>query len=219
MVFAKKKKRITLIVCVSLVIVLAIFGIVLLMTNGSNNDNTNKNVITGISVYMNPNKIEYYVGQEFEPEGIKLQVTNKSSEYTYVVDDLNEMSFSGFNSSVATERQIITVNYQGYTTTFTVTIKEYAPSKPTLESIEVCDLIDSYSVERWNKNGPDLYGAYLKLTYSDGTTRGSYEETPLLWDYVDPLSKVDGAGTTTMVIRYSEAGIEVSTTVTITITN
>lgn len=219
MVLNNKKKKITIIVCVSLIVILAIVGIALLLLNGNNGNPTKENITTGISVYINPNKLEYYIGQEFDPEGIKLQVTNKNNEYTYIVDDLNEMTFSGFDSSVANEALSVTVSYQGYSTTFNVVIKEYENPQPTLESIEVCDLQTTYSVERWNKNGPNLYGSYLKLTYSDGSTKGSYEETPLLWDYVEPLSKVDGAGTTQMVINYIEGGVVVSTTVIITITD
>lgn len=214
----KKKKKIALIVCISLVLVLAIVGVVLLLASSAEADKSDDNVVTGISVYMYPNSLEYYVGQEFEPEGIKLQVTNKSAEHSYIVDNVNEMIFSGFDSSVANDSLPITVSYQGYSATFTVVIKDYEPPKPTLESIEVCDLVNTCTMERWNKYGPDIYGAYLKLTYSDGSTRGSYEETPLLWEYIEPLSKVDGVGTTQMVIKYIDGGIEASTTVTITIT-
>lgn len=208
-----------LIIVVAVVALVAIVGSILLISKSIENQKKEEAQNEIIALVMNilPQKTTYYVGEEFDPTGAKIQVITADSSGIYFVD-AEKVSFSGFDSSAPVEEQVITVTYQGFTTTFTVTIKEFSSGKPTLVSIEVCDLIDSYTVEKWNKNGANLYGAYLKLTYSDGSTKGSYEETPLLWDYVEPLSKVDKAGTTTMTINYIEGGIVVSTTVSITIT-
>lgn len=168
-------------------------------------------------------KREYLRGEEFKPDSVVVQVNTKDMLYTYTVDH-TQLSFSGFDSSQAVDEQVITVTYQEYSTTFTVKIVDPQQSveKPTLVSIEVRDLHTTYTMKRWNENGPSLANAYLVLTYSDGTTKGSLEETPLLWKYVEPLSDVEGAGTTQMVINYTEGegedAITVSTTVTITIT-
>lgn len=175
-------------------------------------------VILSLTVVTKP-KTTYYIGQEFDKKGMRIQVnTDKQATTFFVEADDEKLTISGFDSSVAVENQRVTVTYEGVSTWFMVTIKEVPKPTPTLVSIEVVDLIDSYSVERWNKNGLNLYGAYLKLTYSDGTVKGSYEETPLLWSYISPLSKVESAGTTEITVSYVESGVRVSATVTITIT-
>lgn len=175
-------------------------------------------VILSLTVTTKP-KTTYYVGQEFDKTGMRIQVnTDKQATTFFVEADDEKLVISGFDSSVAVENQKVTITYEGVSTWFTVTIKEIPKPAPTLESIEVVNLISTYTVEKWNKNGLNPYGAYLKLTYSDGTVKGSYAETPLLWDYVSPLSKVEGPGTTQIVISYSEAGIVKTVTVDITIT-
>lgn len=220
---SKTKRNKTLIIILAIVVAVIViaalvFGISLLVKNSSNNNGDDESTVQGIVVNSAP-KTEYYVGDEIDLTGLRIQiVTNKVGDLRFVDYPNDEMSVTGYDMSKSGE-QVITVTYQGFTTTLKINVKEYAAPDPTLVSIEVCDLIDTYTVEKWNKNGANLYGAYLKLTYSDGTTKGSYEETPLLWDYVEPLQKVSGAGTTKMVIKYIEGGIEVSTTVTITITN
>lgn len=219
---SKNKNKKTLIIILAIVAVLMIaavvFGISLSVKNSSNNNGDDESTVQGIAVNSAP-KTEYFVGEEIDLTGLRIQiVTSKVGDLRFVDYPNDEMSVTGYDMSKSGE-QVITVTYQGFTTTFKINVKEYAAPDPTLVSIEVCDLIDTYTVEKWNKNGANLYGAYLILTYSDGSTKGSYEETPLLWDYVEPLQKVSGAGTTKMVIKYIEGGIEVSTTVTITITN
>lgn len=223
---SKTKRNKTLIIILAIVVAVIViaalvFGISLLVKNNPNMGSSNGNhetIVQGIVVNSAP-KTEYYVDDEIDLTGLRIQiVTNKVGDLRFVDYPNDEMSVTGYDMSKSGE-QVITVTYQSFTTTFKINVKEYAAPDPTLVSIEVCDLIDTYTVEKWNKNGANLYGAYLKLTYSDGTTKGSYEETPLLWDYVEPLQKVSGAGTTKMVIKYIEGGIEVSTTVTITITN
>lgn len=175
-------------------------------------------VILSLTITTKP-KTTYYVGQEFDKTGMRIQVnTDKQATTFFVEADDEKLIISGFDSSAPAENQKITVTYEGVSTSFTVTIKELPKPAPTLVSIEVVDLISTYTVEKWNLNGLNPYGAYLKLTYSDGTVKGSYAETPLLWSYVDPISKVDGPGTTEITVSYIEAGVKVSTVVTITIT-
>lgn len=208
-------------------IIIAIVAILVLLVVGVtvgviiSKDQENK-TITGILLSAPPTKTTYEIGEEFDPTGLKIQVIAGNNKYSpFVKYGEPGLTVSGFDSSKATDSQVITVSYKGFTTTFTVKIKDNTPP-PTLVSIEVRDLHTTYTVTRWNKNGPSLANAYLILTYSDGSTKGSYEETPLLWDYVEPLSDVEGAGTTQMVINYTEGegenAVVVSTTVTITIT-
>lgn len=217
---SSKKKKMWIIVVLAIVVVVLIAAVILAVSLLKQNNilpNNEENTVQGIAVNSAP-KTEYYVGDELDLTGLKIQIVmSKAGDLRFVEYPNDGLAVTGYDLSKSGE-QVLTVTYQEYTTTFKINVKEYETDKPTLVSIEVCDLISTYTVERWNKNGANLYGAYLKLTYSDGSTKGSYEETPLLWDYVEPLSKVDGAGTTQMVINYIEGGIEVSTTVIITIT-
>lgn len=218
------KKKTTIKILIVVAAVLLLVGLVWLVISGITSANEAKEgkEIKFITLNATP-KSEYLVGEEFDATGTIIQVMTKNMDNTYFVDNINDMTFSGFDSSKAVDEQVITVSYQGFTTTFTVKIKEEEKPAPTLVSIEVRDLHTTYTMARWNQNGPSLANAYLVLTYSDGSTKGSLEETPLLWKYIEPLSDVEGAGTTQMVINYTEGegenAIVVSTTVTITITN
>lgn len=172
-----------------------------------------EDIITRLNIASYP-QLSYYVGQNFNPEGLRIQViTNEQATTFFVNYDDPELIISGFDSSKAVENQEITVSYKGFKTSFNVTIKDFS-TQPTIVSIEVFDLIDTYTVEKWNTNGLNLYGAYIKCTYSDGSVVGSYEETPLLWEHVSKRHKVDGPETIDLTITYKG----VSTTVTITIT-
>lgn len=213
-----KTKKILIIVGVVLVL-LAIALAILLIPKAMEQQEQEKNAdtIQGITMNVLP-ETTYYVGQEFNPTGAKIQVIKGAQSKTQFLD-ASDVEFSGFDSSVAVEKQVITVTYQGFTTSFTVTIKDYAPEKPTVVSIEVCDMPTTYSRTAWNEGGPIIKSAYLKLTYSDGSVVGSYKETPLLYSYIQPYDEVaSGTNKTYLTIVYNEGGIEVSTTVTITIT-
>ena len=177
-------------------------------------DETLYDTIQDIAVASKP-QTSYFVGQSFNPTGLRVQVITDSQETTFFVEPENpDLVISGFDSSVATNEQILTISYRGFTTTLIVTIKETPVLASPLASIEVVNLYSTYTVDEWNTYGLSLYGAYLKLTYEDGNVEGSYEDTPLIWDYVQPLSKVSAPGTINVTITYKG----VSTTVTITIT-
>ena len=72
-----------------------------------------------------------------------------------------------------------------------------------------------YTLEKWNKNGPSFFGVNLICTYSDG----SEKEIQMQSIYCYGIEDVKSSGTTEFTIKYSEGGIIVETTVTITITN
>lgn len=215
----KSKKRLIIIILaiVAIILIAAVAVGVVIITKYFPSLNEPEDKITGISVNEVP-KTSYFVGDKLDLSGLRIQViTNKVGDIRFVSYPDSSLSIGECDMSVAGEK-LINVSWGGFTTSFTIMVSEYSEPEPTIESIEVCELISSYTIEVWNENGPNLYGAYLKITYSDGSVRGSYEETPLLWDYIEPLSKVSSAGSTEMIINYIEKGISVSTTVTITIT-
>lgn len=215
---SNKKKRLIIILAVVAVIVIAIVALGIgMVAKYFPNLTEPEGTITGISVNEVP-KTSYFVGEELDFTGLRIQVlTNTAGELIFVSYPSNGITVGECDMSVAGEKSI-TVTYEGFTTSFNITVSEYSLPEPTPVSIEVRELPLTYSCSEWNKYGPNIYDAYLIVTYSDGTIKGSYEETPLNWRYIEPLEKVNGAGTTEMVINYSEQGITVSTTVTITIT-
>lgn len=217
---SRNNNKTILIVCLAVVAALVIGAVVFMLVSSPAEEQDGKEIVN-ISVDILP-KLTYYVGEEFDPSGARLQVITSDSANSYFINCPNKkVTFSGFDSSKAVDSQVVTVSYEGFTTTITVKIKEVEKpeDKPTLTSIEVCDMPTTYSRDKWNEGGPIIKNAYLKLTFSDGSVVGSYAETPLLYDYIGPYDTVEEGETVTyLTITYTVRGITQSTTVTITIT-
>lgn len=154
-----------------LAIALIITAVVLIVKNISDRkaEEAYNQEVRGISMNSYPVKLLYYVGDEFDPTGIRIQVLTNGQEYTSFVSDIRKMSFSGFDSSVPCEKLTITVTYEGWTTTFDVEIKEEPKPAPTVVDIELYGFKSTYSLEYWNEYGPSFSNAYLILVYSDDT--------------------------------------------------
>lgn len=162
-----------------------------------------------------PDKNIYYVGESFDPKGAKIQVITKASSETSFVD-YNQLTFSGFDSSVPSDKVTITVSYKGFTTTFDVVVRERESLSPTLTSIEVYNFETTYSLTEWNTYGPNSTGAKIKCIYSDGSV---VEDIVLKDKYIFDVTKLSAAGTTQITIKYSDGVTTVELPVTITITN
>ena len=73
-------------------------------------------------------KTEYYVGDELDLAGLKIQVIAGTNEYSYFVSYPNsDIVVTGFDSSVANDELPLTVSYQGFTATFNVKIISICP--------------------------------------------------------------------------------------------
>ena len=100
----------------------------------------NRKSPTGFKVNSNPARMEYYVGDNFDPFGLTLKVTynNGTSE---VIDHtaklFEELRYSSFSSDVAGKTSV-TLNFCGYTRTLSVLI-----ISRDLESV-VYELDDTY---------------------------------------------------------------------------
>lgn len=77
--------------------------------------------ITGISLKTAPTKVEYEINEQLDVTGGVITVT-KASGATEDVNITKEM-VTGFNSSAASESLTLTVTYEGFTVTYSVTIK------------------------------------------------------------------------------------------------
>lgn len=206
-----RNKRIILVLIVIIAVVLVATVAFLLIKNIIKDDNGDE--IIGIQVSYVP-KSEYYVGEAFVPEGTLVQVVTKDTTYAYVVDYYN-VSFTGFDSAEPNDELPITVTYKGFTTTFTVKIKEIISAVPVLERIEISDNFKTtYDETRWNEYGPSIAGVTLKLIYSDGSV---VENIPLKHKYIFGYTNAT-VGTTEIIIKYSDGTTLVELPITITIT-
>lgn len=79
--------------------------------------------IVSIEADVSNAKTEYYVGDEFDPSGIK--VTVKYNDDSQEQIDISEAVFSGFDS-VETGEKIVTISYREKQTTFKVIVNESA---------------------------------------------------------------------------------------------
>ncbi|MGM9632060.1 MAG: bacterial Ig-like domain-containing protein [Eubacteriales bacterium] len=208
----KNKLIITLCVVLGILLVVIIAGLVILSAINAPTQ-SNPQDIRSINISALPSKVEYYIGESFDPTGMQIQVITNDMAYTRLVDS-PQLTFSGFDSTVATESQVITVSYKGFTTVFTIVIKEFIETDPELAYIEVQNFKNTYTFDEWNKNGPDKKGATIKCVYTDG----SVSEVPLEYSYILGATKLDEPGTTTIIIKYSDRGVSKEQTVTITIT-
>lgn len=68
-----------------------------------------------------PTKVTYTVGDEIDLTGMVVTGTLADDGNTIVISN-DDLTISGFDSTTATEEQIVIVTYQGKTATFTVTI-------------------------------------------------------------------------------------------------
>lgn len=203
-----RKRTIVILTVVAVILAVAlVIGAVILFKPEQQVDEKG---IARITLYSLPETTTYYVGSEFDPSGLKVQVITNNTEYSYFADH-TELTCSGFDSSAVAENQVITVSYKGFTTTFTVQIKEpVSDNTPYLVSIEPKDLKTTYTLEKWNANGPDYNGASLLLTYSDGKTESVWIQN----SWATRREKMDAPGKAYITIEYMGKSIEVEFTIT-----
>lgn len=211
----KKRTKATLIVLAVVVAIIAIIGTVLLLISKSNQDNEKEpGEITDIQFSAYPNKSTYYIGEEFDPTGVRVQVLTYDYDLSYFVDH-TKLSFSGFDSSEANDALPITVSYKGFTTSFNIKIIEPQSATPTLTSYEVCNLKTEYPISMWNEYGIDVVGATLKFVYSDGSTK---EDIYIQKHWFSGITKVDAPCELEVIIQYDDGGTLREIPVKITIT-
>ena len=211
----KRKKLLIVLAAVVALSVIAGIVAIIITVNANKQEAEDKNIVRGVSIASSPTKTVYYVGEAFDPTGTKIQVLTNSANYTYFVD-WDQLTFEGFDSSVANEKLTITVSYKGYTTTFNVEVKDHEPETPTLTGLEVYNFETTYQLEEWNKYGPNSTGAYIRCIYSDGSV---VEDIVLKDKYIFGVTKLSSAGATEITIKYSDGVTTVETTVEITVTN
>lgn len=211
----KKKAIISIILVVTAIILLACVAS-FVMHQFIKKQELKNQTVTGILISTPPKRTVYYVGEEFDPTGLQIQLIAGSNEYSKFISYGDpELTVSGFDSSVVNELLPITVSYKGFTATFNVKIKEMESTAPTLQSIEVIGFTTTYSLKDWNMFGPESTGATIKCTYSDGSV---IENIALKDRNISGVQRVNGPCTTEVTIEYNDGVTTVSTKVSITIT-
>lgn len=211
-----KKSKLTILWIMLAVLVVAILAFVIV--NAIIQDQNGKEIVN-ISMDIPP-RLTYNVGEDFDPTGARLQVVTrdpKNTQFVYLPN--KDVEFSGFDSSKAVDSQVVTVKYQGFTTTINVVIlpKSEAPVQKELVSIRITDnLIKEYSKNDWNFFGPTLDGVFIIPVFSDGS-----EGDPIaisINDFDDINLNIQTAGEYTFTVSYTFATKTVKKEVTIRIT-
>ena len=161
-----------------------------------------------------PNKTVFFTGEVYSSEGMVVELVMKDGTKSEI--PIEQCTISGFNSSKPVESQTIRVSYQGYSATYTVTIKADKEIKEPF-SIEV--VANSPKIEYKLSElsaGVDLSQGKLRVTYVDGTTAEI--------DFDDEGVSIFGfmgirePKTYELTVEYVEKGTRVTTTYTITVT-
>lgn len=211
----KDKKTLIIMIAIAVLLVALIAAIVAVSVTNRVADEHGKNIR---SIYIDswPEKLQYYVGEEANYDGLVIGVlkNNNSNELiTYSQDTKDEFTITGFDAAKATDEQSITVKYKGFTCKFYISVKEVPKPAPVLTSISISVMPKTeYKVGEWL----DVSEGMITKHYSDGTTKN----TIMLNSYVSGWEEAyqAGEGTYTLTVKFKETGILVKTTFDITIT-
>ena len=216
----KKKKIITAAIIAAVVIALIVIGVVIAIVASSSQEQEDPKTveISEIRLSSYPDKVVYFVGDEFDPKGTQIAVINTESQVYYINDMDPDLVITGFDSSAPNDKLPLTITYKGHSITINVTVKETPGDKPYLVSIRVSDnLKTKYSVASWQSGLKITDDVKLICTYSDG----SVKEVNMDINFCEGVDyNVTTPGTQIITVRYSDDGsVWAETTVTVTITN
>lgn len=223
----KQKETILMIaIAVVAVIVIVVIGVIILMggnnggnggngsngifgnsgnngSNGNGDSQNNENEYPVVKMYISgiPMTRTYSVGSSPDYSGLQIAIDRGAGGTKYVAyeDFPSDVKITGFDSTAAIDKQVITVEYQGFTDTFTVKI-ENLQRDPVLVSIEIGTLPKTeFTVGKpiSFKNGTII------CTYDDG----SVKEIGIKIEYVQELPDNNIPGEYTIRVVYGEKGV------------
>ena len=166
--------------------------------------------ISYITISTTPNRTEFFVGEKPNYEGLRINAVLKNGDSQSI--DYTECVISGFDNSVATDKQTITVKYKEFTAKFDIKIKEAPKPTPTLKGISMQTL--PKTVYKLGE-GLDTNGGVILREYSDGSTKIIGLVNSYIVDWEDAVKA--GPGTYTLTVKYKENSIIKQTTYDITI--
>lgn len=184
-------------------------------TDNSEDNNIINGEITSFYISSTPNKTVYYVGDTVDYTGlcIFLRSAYGGGKYIDYIENQEDFTISGFDSSVANKSVIITVEYAGVTDTFTIEVVEKEVSVASLVGITIDPpIITTYKVGE----SLDTTGGYIVCEYSDGTT----EQVELTMKHIFGYGAIANTpGEHQIKVKYADGkGGYAETTFTITIT-
>ncbi len=195
MKYKNKKRKILMLFSFVIIIISIALSILLILKNKYDKQ------INRISVSSTPNDTQYYVGEELNLEGLSIIVIRNNEDFYHV--DASKCEVSGFDSSKAVERQIITVSYKGFTCTFSVSIIDYPKPTPVLQSIYLETLPKTeYKVGE----SLDTTGGVIIRVYKDGSSA----RINLVNSYVYGFN-TSTPGTYALTVIYIENGLQAQT--------
>ena len=200
--------KVLAIVLSAVAVVFCVAVIIFFNKTGFGEENPAK--ITGISIVHPPEKVEYYVGEEYSFYGLLVRVTFDSGINMTIGGA--DCEISGFNSSAPVEHQTITVKYAGYSATYQITIlgDPVMETKPNITGLSFKNLPKTeYKVGEYM----DISTGVLQIEYSDGST----EELELRYEYIYDFT-TDAPGTYEVNVKLLKEGRLYTTTYTITVT-
>ena len=193
-------------IAIGVILVLAIVMVAVFLIMPAVKQNGEK--ISQISVYQMPNKTVYLINEEADYTGLRIQVTKNNGD-TYLVR-AHECNITGFEN-LKEGYNTITVNYQGFITTFAVRAEKAPRPTPTLTGISLETLPKTeYKVGEWL----DTTGGVILCEYVDGSVFRVALENSNVFGFAG----IDSPGKYTLTVKYVENGILASTTYEITVT-
>ena len=125
---------------------------------------------TGIYIESLPSKTVYQVGDELELEGLVVKESKRIKSFDKVIET-EQLTVTGFDSSTVSEKQLITVGYGEYTTSFEVEIQARQPAQKYVKKIEVRAKNDGVlKVDYKLYEILDIENMDLYVEYTDGSS-------------------------------------------------
>ena len=155
-------------------------------------------VMEGIQVTKNPTKVVYEVGESFDPSGIEVSAVYDVGDP--VVVDLEDVTFSGFDSATA-GKKTITVSYGNFSTTFNVTVEKAAYTAEQFAEeflAEVAKVCANYDGKKNNKTALSNVWTKMSARYDE---LSSEEKTKI----ANATPKADGDAIQRMLTFYNYA--------------
>lgn len=206
----KKTNKTAVAIILVVVAVLAIVAAAFALTRILPDKTTQESQIQQIRVVSNPKKMVYLIGEEPDFSGLKIEgVRENGTTFTVYT---SKCQITGFDSSTV-GMKTITVAYEGYKTTFYVSVEEPPRSTPELVGITLNPKPKTeYKVGEWL----DTDGGVILCEYADGSTHGVSLINQHVYGWENAYDQ--GAGTYTLTVRYEDNGVLAVTTYTIIVT-
>lgn len=136
--------------------------------------------VQGIYAETLPLKTSYYVHEELDLTGLCVKEERRISKFNREID-ADQLEISGFDSSAASDRQEIFVQYKNFKTSFFVSVKPLPEEQKSVIKIQL-QAEEGYELKTEYRCFEPLEIGHMRLlvTYSDS----SAELLPVLAEYV-----------------------------------